>query len=218
MTQPKFAGGLGFRDIELFNLALLACQAWRILTIPESLSARMLKAVYFPNGDILTAKVGTHPSQIWRSILEGRDALRIGLIRRIRDGRSTKVWTQNWLPRDEWLRPVALREEEDIPWMVSELIDHQTKTWDLLKLQKFFYPMDIEVISNVPLCHRVAVDFWAWHWEKSGVFSVRSCYRVLAATKRVREDWLDERSSSSRSANEGKLWERLWKIEVPSKV
>jgi hypothetical protein len=81
MTQPKSTGGLGFRDIELFNLSLLARQAWRLLQVPESLSARVLRAVYFPSGDILSAELGSHPSQIWRSILEGRNTLNIGLIR-----------------------------------------------------------------------------------------------------------------------------------------
>jgi hypothetical protein len=103
MIQPKYAGGLGFRDIELFNLALLMRQAWRIIQVHESLSARLLKEVYFPNGEILTATLGPHPSQNWRSILEGRDALKIGLIRRIGDGKTTFAWTQNWLPRNEIL-------------------------------------------------------------------------------------------------------------------
>lgn len=61
MTRPKRDGGLGFRDIELFNLALLARQAWRMLINPDTLSAQVLKAVYFPGGTILSAELGSCP-------------------------------------------------------------------------------------------------------------------------------------------------------------
>ena len=71
MTRPKYNGGLGFRDIELFNLALLARQAWRILMDPDSLSARVLRAKYHPGVDILNAEIGSAPSQMWRAIIEG---------------------------------------------------------------------------------------------------------------------------------------------------
>ena len=88
MTRPKHVGGLGFRDIEIFNLALLARQAWRVLDDPDSLSAQVLKAAYFPGSDLLGAELGSHPSQIWRAILDGRDILAQGIIRRIGDGRQ----------------------------------------------------------------------------------------------------------------------------------
>jgi hypothetical protein len=107
MCSPKFAGGLGFRDIELFNLALLARQAWHILQNPSSLSARILKAVYFPTTDFLEATLGSDPSQVWRALIEGRDTMNQGLIRRIGTGEKTHAWNQNWLPRDHMLPSLA---------------------------------------------------------------------------------------------------------------
>jgi hypothetical protein len=88
MAQQKYAGGLGFRDIELFNLALLARQAWHILQEPYTLSVRVLKAVYLPTSDILQVELGSHSSQVWRAIVEGGDALNLGLIRCIGDGKN----------------------------------------------------------------------------------------------------------------------------------
>src|SRR4051812_37625074 len=64
MTKPKSMGGLGFKDFELFNLAMLAKQASRLLQCPDSLSARLHKSIYYPNTTFLNATLGSHPSQI----------------------------------------------------------------------------------------------------------------------------------------------------------
>jgi hypothetical protein len=129
MTQPKYMGGMGFRDIELFNLALLAKQAWRIIQEPTSLSARILKAVYFPSTSILEAELGVQPSQIWRAVIEVRDVLALGLIKRIGTGLNTSIWQENWIPRDFHLRPIQ-GKSKDPPRRVSELIDATSGYWN----------------------------------------------------------------------------------------
>ena len=217
MSTPKNVGGMGFRDFELFNLALLARQAWRIIQNPETLSAQVLKAVYFPDSDLLNATLGSHPSKIWRAIVEGRDVLKQGLIRRIGTGENTDAWHDNWLPRDGALRPVACLKE-DPPIKVSDFIDETAACWNLPKLQEFFQPMDIELIRSIPVCTRRLDDFWSWHYERTGVFSVRSAYRMLAETRRRREAWLEGTSSSSDHRGEEKSWKMLWHIQVPSKI
>lgn len=52
---PKKDGGMGFHDLHSFNLAILAKQVWRLIDEPESLCARVLRAKYYPSGDILKA-------------------------------------------------------------------------------------------------------------------------------------------------------------------
>lgn len=44
LCLPKERGGLGFRDLHAFNLALLSKKGWRIMENPTSLIARIYKA------------------------------------------------------------------------------------------------------------------------------------------------------------------------------
>ena len=80
MCAAKRDGGMGFRDPEAFNQALLAKQAWRLLRVPSSLCARVLKARYYSEGGIMNATCPDGGSYTFRSILHGRDLLRAGLV------------------------------------------------------------------------------------------------------------------------------------------
>jgi hypothetical protein len=92
MGLPKDHGGLGFRDLVSFNTALLAKQGWRPLKSPNSLSARIIKAKYFPNGSFLKEKLGSKPSFAWRSIYRARDLLEAGLFWRIGNIKDVCIW------------------------------------------------------------------------------------------------------------------------------
>lgn len=67
MTEAKEEGGLGFRDLEAFNNALLGKQIWRFIAKPNLLMSRVLKNKYFPKSDIFQAVSKPRDSWIWKS-------------------------------------------------------------------------------------------------------------------------------------------------------
>jgi len=79
-SKSKSAGGLGFRDLVLFNKALLAKQGWRIIQNLDSLISRILQAKYHPTSTFMEAKIGSRASFVWRSICNARDFLDQGLL------------------------------------------------------------------------------------------------------------------------------------------
>ncbi|KAL0428179.1 UNVERIFIED_CONTAM: hypothetical protein Slati_2992700 [Sesamum latifolium] len=75
LCQPRETGGLGFKEMKVFNRAMLAKQGWRLITQPNALLSRILKAKYFPDDTFLNARMGARPLLTWRSIIGARDLL-----------------------------------------------------------------------------------------------------------------------------------------------
>ncbi|CAL8148886.1 unnamed protein product [Prunus armeniaca] len=98
---------MGFRDLELFNKALVAKQCWRLLTNEQSMIHKVLKARYFPNCNFLAAGKGRASSYVWRSLIWGRELLLSGLRKRTGDGQDTLVYGDAWIPRPNSFRPIS---------------------------------------------------------------------------------------------------------------
>jgi hypothetical protein len=65
------------------------------------------------------------------------------------------------------MRPMTcLHTIDPPPQLVSELIDGFSVAWDRDMLQKFFLPMDRDLILSIPLSTRRQDNFWAWHYDK----------------------------------------------------
>ncbi|KAL9671188.1 hypothetical protein QQ045_008754 [Rhodiola kirilowii] len=68
LSMPKNRGGLNFRDLALFNDALLAKQYWRLMENPDSIISKTLKAKYYKDSDLLNSHLKQNCSMAWRGI------------------------------------------------------------------------------------------------------------------------------------------------------
>ena len=98
MCKSKLFDGMGFRNLQAFNLALLAKQGWQILSNPNSLVSWVYKAKYFPHDDVLNSKKGSNLSYVWRSIHNNLKIIRKGTRWRVGNNKRIHIWEDRWLP------------------------------------------------------------------------------------------------------------------------
>ena len=123
LSQPKKEGGMGFRELRSFNLAMLAKQGWRLIQEQGSLLYGCFKARYFPRGSFLEAKDVPNSSYVWKSLMAAQPILKSGCCWRMGDGSSISVTKDKWIlnqPTNMVLHPPV---EEEWEWRVADLID-----------------------------------------------------------------------------------------------
>ena len=213
LCKSKLYGGTGFRNLQAFNLALLAKQGWRILSNLNSLLARVYKAKYFPYDDILNAKLGSNLSYAWRSIHSSLKVIRKGTRWRVGDRKRVHIWEDKWLPTPITHKVISTpRVFEDFP-MVSSLIDENTKWWKPDLVNSLFLHFKANEILKIPLSHNLLEDSLIWMGTKRGSFTLKSAYYVA---KRLLDVGTARENSSNHQASP--FWKKIWQLYVPPKV
>ena len=151
LTKPKIEGGLGFRDLALFNDSLLAKQAWRLLQNEDTLFYRIFKARFFPHCSFMKAKELEFGSYVWKSILKGREVIQIGARFQVGNGKSIKIWQHHWLPIKHPPLVTSPIIESIENATVDCLIDENTGKWDAKMLEGILIPAEAELVKKIPL-------------------------------------------------------------------
>ncbi|KAL8116071.1 hypothetical protein AgCh_022528 [Apium graveolens] len=203
LCEVKEVGGLGFRKLREFNVAMLAKQAWRLVNNTNPLVAEIMKARYYAKSDFLNATLGSNPSFMWRSIMESQEVIKRGCRRKIGDGKDTNLWTSPWLPclENGFLTSTAYTGLHDAT--VDGLMMEGQKRWDVEVLNDICNERDRQLIQQIHVPSRGIKDSWYWLLDEKGEFSVKSCYRHLRG----------ERESQDKG-----FWKKLWGLNLPGKI
>jgi hypothetical protein len=204
----KARRGMGFRDLQVFNKALLAKQGWWLITNPGSLVARIFKEKYYPLGAFMEASIGHRPFYAWRSICQARDVLHLGLGWRVGNGTSIRIWGDAWLPPPypRLLSPPNPSFNPDE--RVVALIDNEVGGWNYELLHKIFDPGEVAQICCVVVSPLGQPDRIVWRGSFGGCFFVKSAYH-LAVSRRTQE-----KGESYKEVADGHIWRAIWRLGI----
>jgi hypothetical protein len=89
------------------------------------------------------------------------------------------------------------------------------REWDEKVVHTCFFPHDADAILRIRLWGRDEEDFIAWNYERSGLFSVRSAYKLALELDQanIHHDSCSSVPNGSRS-----LYKEIWSANVPPKV
>ena len=126
MCKPKDRGGLGFRGLRSFNLALLAKQGWELQTNSNSLFSRVYKVKYFPQCNFAEVTIGWNPSYAWRSLMAAQSIVQRGIRWLVGNGNKIRVWHDKWIPKPCTYKVISSEKPNSTNALVCELINRET--------------------------------------------------------------------------------------------
>jgi hypothetical protein len=117
------------------------------------------------------------------------------------------------VPRPLSSRITMKKGRTHLRW-VSQLMISGRREWDMQLLHTCMHDHDIDEVSTLCLSHTLE-DTLAWHYDRHGLFSVRSAYRLA-----LQIDCEEQRAIGCSSHPDGsqQLYKTIWAAQLPPKV
>ncbi|KAE8656259.1 hypothetical protein F3Y22_tig00117005pilonHSYRG00262 [Hibiscus syriacus] len=178
ICQPKKFGGMGFRDLRLFNVALLGNQIWRFIQDEQSLAFKVLKAKYFPSSSFFEAKLGANFSYAWASLMKAKEELNDGFFWRVGIDSEARMFEDNWGDASPFKWRERYMDNADQPVRVADFMIPECARWDEPKVLGVLRTEDVAQVLKT-LIAPIRGDRMLWGHHCSGFYSAKSGYNWL---------------------------------------
>ncbi|GJS07198.1 RNA-directed DNA polymerase, eukaryota, reverse transcriptase zinc-binding domain protein, partial [Tanacetum coccineum] len=96
LCKPKCQGGLGLKNLNIWNKALISKHLWHVAMEKDSLWVKWINTYKLKGKSIWEVNEDVNDSWGWRNILRMRHLVRKHMFKKIGDGAKTSMWFDYW--------------------------------------------------------------------------------------------------------------------------
>ncbi|XP_014623177.1 uncharacterized protein [Glycine max] len=216
---PKVRGGLGIKDLNKFNEALLGKWGWQLANNPHQLWARTLVSKYGGWHALLYGRGSADISPWWKDLKsifhqQHHSSLINNLRWKVGNGTKIKFWKDKWRGDDLTLKdkyPVLYQVSQQQDLTISLMGHHVDNRWDWeIQWRRNFFDHEIDMVAafmdeiDGVQIHLSRLDHLTWRADPSGSYSTKSAYNLLM-----------EDGSSDYEDNASRI---MWNLKIPPRA
>ncbi|XP_021621434.1 uncharacterized protein LOC110621459 [Manihot esculenta] len=167
----------------------------------------VFKTKYFPNGDLFSTNVSNGASFIWKSVMAIRELIQRGTRWRVGNGENILMASAPWIPKEDIFFADDGFDFIEPHLRVCDPFEGNGRVWNITLLMELFSSRDIKPSISIPISIINKEDPFLWHFDKGGVYTVKSAYVV----------YMNLLGRSSFNVGD-ESWTSLWNVSIPPKV
>ena len=178
ICKPKKQGGLGLKDIGVWNKAMITKHLWNIAEDKNTLWVKWISTVKLKGRSIWAVIEDASDSWGWRNILRLRQEVRQNIVTKVGDGKKASMWFDNWSSLGALNSIINYRDLYDvrlsIDLKVADLIVNDNWQWPSEWYEKF--PMIVQIQNIVVDSLKTDQNVWKSRNGRMGKFTIQKAY------------------------------------------